>query len=164
MLTWRKREVAQLDDRELVSRFLSDREERPFRELYRRHTPLIYRVSVRMLYGEPRPNLSAEDATQECWLRAVRGLEGFEWRSAFPTWLVGIALRVCAEGRRAPAAVHGLDDYIESVSPPALDAAALERIDIERLLATLPVGYRTVVILHDIEGFTHDEISAALGI
>ncbi|MGH8287187.1 MAG: RNA polymerase sigma factor, partial [Steroidobacteraceae bacterium] len=42
--------------------------------------------------------------------------------------------------------------------------AALERIDIERLLATLPVGYRTVVILHDIEGFTHDEISAALGI
>jgi RNA polymerase sigma-70 factor, ECF subfamily len=153
-----------LEDRELVARFLSSRAERAFRELYRRHTPLIYRVSARLLYGEARTRMSAEDVTQECWLRAVRGLEGFGWRSALATWLVGIAVRVCAEARRAPAVVHELDEYLESMLPPVFDAAALERVDVERLLAALPAGYRTVVVLHDIEGFTHEEIGVALGI
>ncbi len=151
-------------DRELVERFLRDRDEQLFRELYRRHTPLVLRLARRLLAGEPRAVLSAEDATQECWLRAVRALEGFEWRSALSTWLAGIVVRVCAEARRTPATVHGIDEQLETLLPPALDAAVLDRADIEKLLGALAPGYRAAVILHDIEGFTHEEIAAALGV
>jgi RNA polymerase sigma factor (sigma-70 family) len=151
-------------DRELVERFLKGRDEQLFRELYRRHTPLVFRLASRLLAGEPRPTLSAEDATQECWLRAVRSLDGFAWRSALSTWLAGIIVRVCAEARRTPATVHGIDDELETLLPPALDSAVLDRTDVEKLLAALPPGYRAAVILHDIEGFTHEEIAAALGV
>lgn len=151
-------------DRELVERFLKDRDEQLFRELYRRHTPLVFRLARRLLAGEPRSALAAEDATQECWLRAVRSLDGFAWRSALSTWLAGIVIRVCAEARRTPATVHGIDEQLETLLPPALDAAVFDRADIERLLAALAPGYRAAVILHDIEGFTHEEIAAALGV
>jgi len=151
-------------DRELVERFVKDRDEQLFRELYRRHTPLVFRLASRLLAGEPRPTLSAEDATQECWLRAVRSLDGFAWRSALSTWLAGIVVRVCAEARRTPATVHGIDEQLETLLPPALDAAVLDRTDLEKLLAALAPGYRAAVILHDIEGFTHAEIAVALGV
>jgi RNA polymerase sigma factor (sigma-70 family) len=154
----------QLDDRSLVDCFLRRRDESSFRELYRRHTPLIWRVARGVLGSGSAAGMSAEDATQECWLRAVRALPAFEWRSALSTWLVGIAIRICAEARRSPASVHGLDDYLESLLPPALDHAELDRADVEKLLAALAPGYRAVVVLHDIEGFTHEEIAAALGI
>jgi RNA polymerase sigma factor (sigma-70 family) len=151
-------------DRDLVKSFLRDRDEQLFRELYRRHTPLLFRLARRLLAGEPRPSLSAEDATQECWLRAVRSLDGFEWRSALSTWLAGIIVRVCAEARRTTATVFGIDEQLETLLPPAVDAAVLDRADIEKLLGMLAPGYRAAVILHDIEGFTHEEIAAALGI
>lgn len=164
---WRvnHRPLWQENDRELVAHFLAERREEIFRELYRRHTPLVYRTCVRLLAREgARASGSPEDATQECWLRAIRGLSGFAWQSRLSTWLVGIAIRICAELRRAPAEVLDLDEYRDE--PEAVDAerARLDELDVERLLHQVAPGYRIVVILHDLEGFTHQEIATALEI
>jgi len=148
-------------DRDLVERFLADRSEAGFLALYRRHTALLYRFSVRCLAGTPA---SAEDAVQETWLRAMRALPQFEWRCALSTWLVGIALRVCMESSRDSARVIAFGPDAEPEEPAAFDADSATTIDVERLLAHLPPGYRAVLVLHDIEGLTHEEIAEALAI
>jgi RNA polymerase sigma-70 factor (ECF subfamily) len=153
----------QQDDRELVSGFLAERREATFRELYRRHTPLVYRVCLRLLSGDGvRPAGSPEDAAQECWLRAIRALDGFEWQSRLSTWLVGIAIRVCAELRRAPAQLLDLEEYREALDAADSQGLPLDEVDVERLLQQIAPGYRLVVMLHDLEGFTHQEIAAVL--
>lgn len=153
------------DDRDLVVGFLSRRREAIFRELYRRHTPLLYRVCARLLAGAgSRGSGGPDDAIQECWLRAVRALDGFAWQSRLSTWLVGIAIRVCAELRRSPAELLDLDQYRDSVVTADDDGLRLESVDVERLLHRVAPGYRIVVILHDLEGFTHQEIAAALDV
>lgn len=158
------RPPSELDDPELVAIFLARRTESVFRELYRRHTPLIYRTSLRLLAGGAGQASAAEDATQECWLRAVRGLAGFKWQSRLSTWLVGIAIRTCSELARSSAEVLDLEDYRDELIAPGSEDLHLEALDIERLLRQVAPGYRAVVILHDLEGFTHEEIAQALQI
>lgn len=148
-------------DRALVERFLAERTEPAFLPLYRRHTALLYRFSMRCLAGT---SASAEDAVQETWLRAVRSLPNFEWRCSLSTWLIGIALRVCLESGRESARILTFGPEQESEEPPAFAADTAALLDIERLLAALPPGYRAVLVLHDIEGLTHEEIAAALTI
>ena len=159
------RPLPELDDPELVARFLARRTESVFRELYRRHTALIYRTSVRLLAGRAGlASNAAEDATQECWLRAVRGLPGFNWQSRLSTWLVGIAIRTCAEIARSSAEILDLDDFRDETGALGAEELPVEAFDIERLLQQVAPGYRAVVILHDLEGFTHEEIAQALHI
>jgi RNA polymerase sigma-70 factor (ECF subfamily) len=161
-ILWRQhhRPLSELDDPELVARFLDERSEKVFRELYRRHTPLIYRTSLRLLPATPG---AAEDATQECWLRAIRGLAGFRWQSRLSTWLAGIAIRTCAELARASAAVLDLEDYRDELIAPD-EELRLDALDLERLLHQVAPGYRAVLVLHDLEGFTHEETAQALDI
>jgi len=148
-------------DRVLVERFLADRSEAGFLALYRRHTALLYRFCVRCLAGT---RASAEDAVQETWLRAVRALPQFEWRCALSTWLVGIAQRVCMESSRDSARVITFEPDAEPEEPAAFHVDTASTVDVERLLAQLPAGYRAVLVLHDIEGLTHEEIAEALAI
>jgi RNA polymerase sigma-70 factor (ECF subfamily) len=143
------------DDRALAEAFLHG-DEPAFRELYRRHTPRVYAL-VRRLLG--RRQQDADDAVQETWLRAARGLAGFRWDAAFGTWLVGIAVNVSREGRRRPAADSLAVDFAPAVPPP--DGGG---IDLERAVLTLPDGYRHVLVLHDVWGMTHEEVGRALGI
>jgi RNA polymerase sigma-70 factor (ECF subfamily) len=153
------------DDRELVGEFLTQRREATFRELYRRHTPLLYRTCVRLLAGDGvRTAGGPEDATQECWLRALRALASFAWQSRLSTWLVGIAIRVCAELRRSPAELLDLEDYRDGLDAADLQGPRLAGHDVERLLQRVAHGYRVVVILHDLEGFSHQEIAAVLDV
>lgn len=165
MIGWhlRRKPLSQQDDVELVTQFLGDRREEQFRELYRRHTPVIYRVCARLLTGQDcRATANPEDATQECWLRAVRGLSGFAWQSRLSTWLIGIAIRVCAELRRSSAEVLDMEEYREEIDSEEPPYSQLDLCDVDRLLARIAPGYRTVIILHDIEGLTHDEIANVL--
>jgi RNA polymerase sigma factor (sigma-70 family) len=148
------------DDRALTERLLSAGDEAAFRELYRRHTPRLYAFVLRMVAGV---DADAEDVVQETWIRAVERLDGFRWEAALGTWLTGIALNV-ARGmlRRRGRWAAPLDgDPPEPWRPPPREA---ERIDLERAIALLPVGYRAVLVLHDVEGFTHEEIGDQLGI
>jgi RNA polymerase sigma factor (sigma-70 family) len=134
--------------------------EQAFRLLYRRHTPRLRHLLLRLL-GEPRAD--AEDAVQETWMRAVAGLPRFRGDSAFGTWLVGIGVRTAGEALRRRYRRRESGDPEElAIAAPA--AGAGERIDLERALAALPDRHRAVLVLHDVEGFTHEEIAARLGI
>lgn len=110
----------------------------------------------------------AEEIVQETWIRAVRGLPGFEWRSTLRTWLTGIAVNCFREHlrrrRRGPG--PSVRDPADLALPDARTTvlASAQRIDLERAIAGLPDGYREVLILHDVQGYTHAEIAGLLGI
>jgi len=145
------------DDRHLAVAFL-DGSEAAFRQLYRRHTPRLRGTVVRILGGASD---EADDVVQESWLRACAALDRFRWESALSTWLCGIGVRTALEAlRRNPrwAADAELERVPAFTRPP--DAA----IDVERALATLPPRQRAVLVLHDVEGYTHEEIGELLGI
>lgn len=145
-------------DRELVQSFLRTRGESEFRVLYRRHTPALYRMAWRLV-GAAR----AEDVVQETWWRAAQTLSRFEWRSALRTWLTAILIRCCREAQRVPGALVAFTrEAAQEVPEPAISAA--DALDLERGLAALAPGYREVIVLHDVEGMTHEEIARALNV
>jgi RNA polymerase sigma-70 factor (ECF subfamily) len=107
--------------------------------------------------------MDAEDVVQETWIRAVAGLKRFRGDSSFGTWLVAIGLNAARDhlrkrGRAGPTV--DLDDV--DLSVPAVPHGL--RLDLEQAIAHLPPGSRAVLVLHDIEGFTHEEIGQRLGI
>ena len=151
------------EDRDLATAVAGSGDEAAFRVLYRRHTPALYRLALRLGGGdEPW----AEELVQRAWIRAVEGLGAFAWRSTLSTWLSGIAIN-CAreiwrEGRIRADAI-----LAEEHQAPAHRASAWgpeDRIDLERAIERLPHGYRQVFVLHDLEGYTHEEIGGLLSI
>lgn len=152
---------ADASDRALAEAVARHGDERAFRALYGRHTPRLYQFVLRMLDGSVH---DAEDVVQDTWVRAVERLDGFRWESQLSTWLIGIGANLCRDrlrrtARRQALAVAELDG---AGAVPARRAE--ERIDMERAIALLPAGYREVLLLHDVEGLTHGEIAARLGI
>ena len=146
-------------DRELVTAIVSDGDEGAFRDLYRRYTPRLYLTALRLL---SHSEMDAEDAVQETWIRAVKEMGKFRWESALGTWLIAIAGNVARDHLRK---VRRRDERdLGPEDEPLTTLPAGERIDLERAIALLPEGYRTVLVLHDVEGLTHDEIGEALGI
>ncbi len=135
-------------------------DEDAFRALYRRHTPRLRRV-VRRILGPD--DADAEDTLQETWVRAVRRIGQFRNASSLSTWLCGIAVRVSGEilrrrrrWRAQPSAP------LEQIAAPSGGDA--DRLDLEAAIAQLPERARAVVVLHDVEGFTHEEIGRHFGI
>jgi RNA polymerase sigma factor (sigma-70 family) len=145
-------------DRLLADRVSHQGDEFAFRELYRRHTPRLYAFVLRLLAGN---ELDAEDVVQDTWIKAVEKLSQFRWESAFGTWLLGIGLNRCRElFRKKDRNWIMLEEEVAAVPREPLH----DRIDLETALTELPPGYRTVVVLHDVEGFTHEEIAERLEI
>jgi RNA polymerase sigma-70 factor (ECF subfamily) len=103
----------------------------------------------------------AEDVVQDTWIRATEKLADFRWEAAFSTWLTGIGLNVARQLLRKRGRWTDLEGVPEPWRAPPHDG---ERIDLERAIALLPAGYRTVLVLHDVEGYRHDEIGEMLGI
>ena len=130
-----------------------------FRELFRRHTPHLLQFVSRVL-GAAKAD--AEDVVQDTWLRAYPALVTFRNESSFSTWLCSVGLRAALDsmrrGKRHVAETLFEDD---SYSEPPL---AEDRMDLENAIASLAPGYRMVLVLHDVEGFTHEEIALQLGI
>lgn len=149
------------EDQALVAEFLATRSEAAFRRLYRRHAGAVYALLLRLTAGDAA---RAEDCLQDAWLRAVAALDRFAWRSSLRTWLRGIAINCWREGwredRRAP--LRLVEDHESEAAPASL--TPLDVIGLERAVAELPDGYRAVLVLHDVEGFTHEEIAETLGI
>ena len=151
------------EDRELAHAVVQSGDEAAFRVLYRRHTPALYRLALRLGGGD---GPWAEELVQRAWIRAAEGLGAFGWRSSLSSWLGGIAINCARELWR--------DSRTRSETPlePEGDVAALpsrsigpeERLDLERAIERLPDGYRHVFVLHDVEGYTHEEIGRLLGI
>ena len=144
-------------DQTLVRALRVGRSERAFSALYDRHTPRAYQTAWRILGGNVH---EAEDAVQEAWSRALASLEAWSGESTFGAWLRGIAAHVAIDMVRRDTRIAGEPD---AELADATDESS-ERIDLETAILSLAPGYRAVLVLHDLEGFTHDEIAAQLGI
>ena len=164
---------AQEDERREVDRFLAARDESSFRAIYRRHTPALLLLARRLLGPGPRSlgeggaaASDAEDAVQETWVRAVRRLSEFRWESRLRTWLASITVNCCRElaRRRAARPEAELLEPDEIPTWPATAGDPESREFLESLVRALPEGYRQILVLHDLEGYTHEEIGELLGI
>ena len=146
-------------DQELVERVLSRGDESAFRELYGRHSPVLFRLAVRLLGGS---DPDAGDVLQEAWCRAFEELRRFSGRSSLRTWLAGVVVNCSREHLRAKAQSRSLPSA-GLASRPAGPSPESE-MDVRRALDALPDGYREVLVLHDVGGYTHEEIALALDI
>lgn len=157
---WRPEPEASIpDDWTLAAKVARDGDEAAFRALYDRHTPRLLRFALQITGGAGRG--LAEDVVQETWIRAVEGLAGFERRSRLATWLHGIALNVAREAlRREAGAGRDPVEVVDPAGPPD----PVGRIDLERALGALSEGRRAVLVLHDLQGYTHEEVAGMLGI
>src|SRR6476646_8748322 len=137
-----------------------------FEHVYRAHLNHVYSLCVRMTGDRTR----AEELTQDVFVRAWEKLSTFRGESAFSTWLHRLTVNVVLNERRADGRDRGRtvssDDDDESVAPAGSSAQPLhaEKLDLERAIAKLPRGARRVFVLHDVEGFTHEEIGTMLGV
>lgn len=138
-----------------------------FERIYRTHANRVFSVCVRMS-GD---RVLAEELTQDVFVRAWSKLGLYRGESAFSTWLHRLAVNVVlnarkTEGRRRSRfATEGDGDEVgvtmPALAPPATPGIA---IDLEAAVAMLPPGARRVFVLHDVEGYKHEEIATMLGI
>ncbi|MDQ6830009.1 MAG: RNA polymerase sigma factor [Gemmatimonadota bacterium] len=146
-----------LADAALIHRFIGG-DEQAFRALYRRHTPRL-RMTVQRLLGARVDEV--DDVVQETWLAGCRGIHQFNGDAQFSSWLASIGIRAAYRrfGDARDAEIELVDELhaTDSEEPAA-------GIDLERALRVLPDHHRTVVVPHDIEGFTHEEIGRQLGV
>ncbi len=134
-----------------------------FEALYRQHVRRIYALCLR-LSGN---SALAEELTQEAFVRAWKKLAQFRGESAFSTWLHPLAVNVALaerRSRRTREAHTFLTDDVAAHERPASDADPEGSLDIERAVASLPAGARAVFVLHDVEGYRHDEIAGMTGV
>ena len=143
---------------------------RCFEVLYAMHKKRVFSLCLRMVgnYEE------AEDLTQEAFLQLYRKLETFRGDSAFSTWLHRLAVNVVLMHLRK----KGLPEVSlqETLEPTEEDgpkkdfgahdqvlAGSIDRVNLERAVESLPPGYRIIFVLHDIEGYEHNEIAEMMG-
>lgn len=133
-----------------------------FDVLYEQHVGRVYAVCLRMCASRSE----AERLTQDVFVRAWQRLKTFRGESAFASWLHRLAVNVVLQDGRTS---RRRDARIAVVAEPELlDRRAQaarddERMDLERAIATLPAGARQVLVLHDIEGYKHEEIARLTG-
>lgn len=132
-----------------------------FERVYRTHVDRVYSLCVRML-GD---RVLADEVTQDVFVRVWQKLPGFRGESAFSTWLHRVAVNVILSRRKTAGVQQGrLADESALDDTPSRPLAVGDRLDLEQAIAGLPNGARKVFVLHDVEGFTHEEIGEQLGI
>jgi RNA polymerase sigma-70 factor (ECF subfamily) len=136
-----------------------------FEELYRRHNRRVYSLCFRMTQNQSE----AEDLMQEAFIQLFRKIGSFRGESAFTTWLHRLTVnqvlmhfrkrsvkleKTTQEGETPVQIVHG------TANPNQMPV--VDRIALDKAIAQLPPGYRTVFVLHDVEGHEHEEIARML--
>lgn len=140
-----------------------------FAHLYSLHKRRIYSLCLRMVGNVAE----AEDLTQEAFLQLHRKIGTFRGDSAFSTWLHRLSINVVLMHlRKKGLPLMSLDEAMEpsyddgpgrSFGAPDLSlAGSIDRLALERAVAALPAGYRLIFVLHDVEGFEHNEIATML--
>lgn len=132
-----------------------------FERLYRQHVGRVFAV-CRRLAGE---TALAEELTQDTFVRAWHGLHTYAPGTSFTAWLSRIAVNVCLgerreRARRAQRETTSPDPETKAPTRPAPEAG----LDLERAIDRLPDAARIVFVLHDVEGFRHQEIAERLGV
>lgn len=134
-----------------------------FERLYRTHAGHVRAVCLRLCAD----GLRAEEAAQDAWVRAWERLSTWRGDAAFGTWLHRLTVNVVLESfrserrRLARVSLAGDDDEVDAAVPAREPGDAL---DLERAIARLPRGARTVFVLHDVEGYRHGEIATMTGL
>ena len=134
-----------------------------FELVYRAHVRAIHALCLRMS-GD---RVEARELLQDVFVRAWERLPGFRGQSALASWLHRMAVNVVLERWRSKKreALRMIDDPEGFVFDAAVPRADVEAgIDIDAAMVKLPAGARAVFVLHDIEGYSHDEIAAMTGI
>lgn len=151
-----------MEDRQLVDRVL-DGDRAAQRELYEAHVDRVYRLAYRMV-GE---DALARDLTQDTFIRVFEKLDGFRGDAAFTTWLHSVATSVVLNGLRTRKRIRSREKDMEAARHVGVTPTRIEP-DVRRRLTEavngLPDKYRTVFVMHDLEGYTHREIAAALDV
>lgn len=140
-----------------------------FAQLYALHKRRIYSLCLRMVGNVAE----AEDLTQEAFLQLHRKIATFRGDSAFSTWLHRLAINVVLMHlRKKGLSLISLDEAMEPTpeegpgrsfgAPDISLAGSIDRLALERAISDLPAGYRLIFVLHDIEGYEHNEIAAML--
>ncbi|MBT3326258.1 MAG: sigma-70 family RNA polymerase sigma factor [Gemmatimonadales bacterium] len=151
---------AGMSERRLIM-LAADGEARAIRTLYDRYAPRVYAV-VRRIAGDDD---LAQDYAQEAWIRAIRALPTFRGDARFSTWLHRIAVNSALQALRKSETRRKREAPIPDQVPVAPRGGdALLQKHLERALDVLPEGMRRVLILHDVEGYTHEEIGDTLGV
>jgi RNA polymerase sigma-70 factor (ECF subfamily) len=144
-------------------------DEAAFEQIYRAHHRKVYSLCLRLL-GNPT---EAEDVTQDVFVQLHRKIGTFQGEAALSTWLyrltVNTVLMHLRRNKRKQMEEPIEEDFgynlaEESRSKRQSEAALIDRIALERAIRQLPIGYRSVLVLHDIEGYEHEEIARMLGI
>ena len=134
---------------------------RATRALYDRYAPRVYAVVRRIAADDDL----AQDYAQEAWIRAIRALPTFRGGARFSTWLHRIAVNAALQSLRKSDARSKREAPVSDelpVAPEHVDSLLQKRL--EKALDQLPEGMREVLILHDVEGYTHEEIGDVLGV
>jgi RNA polymerase sigma-70 factor (ECF subfamily) len=143
-----------------------------FAALYDAHAPRVYGLCLR-LSGDP---VHARDLVQDVFVRVWERLGSYRGESAFTTWLHRVAVNTALQAGRSrrrrslrvtiDADLHGLSSSgaTRTIDAPAKTPDPGAALDMEQCIAALPPGARAVFVLHDVEGFSHAEVGAHLGI
>ena len=168
MATARKLQGGELSESEAIERARQGDAD-AFEALYDLHKRRVYSLCLRMTANAAE----AEDLTQEAFLQLFRKIGTFRGESAFSTWLHRMAVNVVLMRlRKKNLPVVPLDDPLESEEesskkelggPDQKLAGSVDRMQIQRAVEALPPGYRTIFVLHDMEGYEHNEIATLVG-
>ena len=137
-----------------------------FETLYERHHRRIYSLCLRMVANPTE----AEDLTQEVFVQLFRKIGSFRGESAFTTWLHRLTINhVLMHFRKRGVRLEktteeGEIDEVQDLKATSESPHFVDRIALEKAISQLPPGYRTVFVLHDIEGFEHTEVADLLGV
>ncbi|MEO8448732.1 MAG: RNA polymerase sigma factor [Gemmatimonadota bacterium] len=147
---------------ELVGRVMAG-DPQAERELYDTHVDRVYRTAYRMVGDQDL----AQEYTQDTFVRVFDRLGTFRGEAKLSTWITSIAISVVLNGQRKVKRQRtrevDLDDA-QGVTIPERRAEPDLKIRLHQAIDRLPTGYRTVFVMHDVEGYTHVEIADALGI
>lgn len=139
---------------------------RAFEQLYRVHVDRVFSLCVRMS-GD---RALAEELTQDCFVRAWERLASFRGESAFGTWLYRLAVNVVLNARKTAGRARKRFVTEEGDEEPSGERGTHQHpnpgtvLDLEAAVAALPPGARRVFVLHDVQGYRHEEIAEMLGI
>ncbi len=135
---------------------------RAFERVYREHVDRVYALCTRML-GD---RVVAEEVTQDVFVRVWDKLPGFRGDAAFSTWLHRVTVNVVLTRRKSASTLQGrtINDDEAMATAVSTPRSVGDQLDLESAIASLPTGARRVFVLHDVEGYTHEEIGDQLGI
>ena len=151
-----------MDEKQLIQRVLEG-DPAAERALYDAHVERVYRLAYRMAGDEDL----AQEFTQETFIRAFDKLRSFRGEAALSTWLHSIAVSVTLNGLRKVKRDRGRSVELDDAPALGVDPAPVEptlRRRLRQAIDALSDRYRTVFVMHDIEGYTHEEIGTALDV